>query len=42
MTVVTSAIIFADNKLRGTPVMTFSYSFDQYVPMVGMAVANFI
>ena len=42
MTVVTSVIIFADNKLRGTPVMTFSYSFDQYVPMVGMAVANFI
>ena len=42
MTVSTSVIIFGDNKLRGTPVMTFSYSFDQYVLILSTAVANFI
>ena len=42
MSVATSAIIFGDYKLRGTPVMTFSYSFDQYVLILSTAVSNFI
>ena len=42
MSVSTSAIIYFDYKLRGTPIMTFSYSFDQYVLIACTAVSNFI
>ena len=37
----TSAIICLDSKIRGTPILTFSYSFSQYMFVLIAIICNF-